>query len=796
MRYFFLPLVSSLSLFAALLVSHTANAELCTPPFASDAPRPASQTMDDMLSSIWCLGGDWEPGYLRASTDLALDAAGTWGSQMSLDGFPYTCNPEGASVRLINAAEAAWQVTQSLAVTTDPVINPPGAVRADWAAFLRDRTTGYVNQGCTGGNTLASNPPTDDPVKLFYKFFWKLDAYTRAATLIHEATHQDVGHVKPGTCAYAPSCDDAFGNGNAQTLDIYFMLESALAYQRQDLASTTTPKAKLLETASFGSGVCGYLPLLSPAVRAANLALAQDKISRAFESPSPALSALYSVAPSSNLLTNYGGFDFAIDATAASRWACDAPCKTADYKPGGASYCDVDTRAANEAVNKANLKLCQDSIGTINAGVTQDELATATQVFHSGKKACLKGYDQSYLDAYCDLKSLSSITAQALDTSWDLPDVPGLFNSEQALKACAQKYCTDKEFGAVRECLREPLACYGDASCEDTLDASGCITYACGDLNEIASASGESSIEYFHAVQCRRSFLEDDTPIGIAPQVFDASDCEQQYAMCRDLEAFDDWKARGAACPLVPGVGPASGAYSGQHDFGALQAIGFSDSYTTWKSAALSHIDSAYQDQYAANFFDGCVAAYEACQSSEELLAKISAKLGALAEEPGPFTGGPGFGRPHWDPVADGVMQLLGTLRANDATESDKAKARRTLFENGEAFAGLTRILGESGVLAMHGSKGRSAFVGQAALDRFATSDPVFSRLTLDAPTKTEAARVGGVRQLLASPDVTQQLGAALDDKTPAEQFDLVQGFGTAPNSSTLESKLNEALGL
>lgn len=609
-----LRLLALASLCAGVLVARSASAGSCTPDTNVDyckkfdcAWKSASDNMDDVLIAQRCNAPD--AAALRKTLDGFLNTevnASYWLALEDSDGG--VCTPNGYYSRLLNAMLA----TVNVQVATDNVTIPQSPY--DWLKHVHDHTAdeGMVAD-CFVGAKIATFY-SDKPVHLRYQFFATQDPYRRAGVLAHEASHDWSTHLDGAVCPGAPSCDTVFGASNATTFGMRFNQHALKSFQR-------APSSKELKRMNFGGGVCGYAPLLSPIVRlwAAN-DVAWRKNNNFVTLVSYAGEA-WDVYASDDPVRSYGGWAYTFDDEIHARWKCGQVCDPKDYVSGGAQFCSNPYQEENTIINTSNAAACDEAIAKIGSGVTDAEYQKIASAFHAKSKACVQGVSKTQFDAFCTTAKEGANSVTNVESKWTLPDQPGYFDSGDALTRCTKSFCQER-FNASWATPAK-AACYAWSD-----DGLGCLDALCGSITEIAATEGPTSKSYFHALQCRRHFLES----GGAPDAYDAAEqgaspCDTSYEACVDDAAYEAWKAAKATggCTLASFAGPAPAP---KYQHGALSLLG---------TVSKARFDVAYPSFTP----DACGASFKACKVIEAFAAKTAAVAVAGAKLPAEAGGGP-----------------------------------------------------------------------------------------------------------------------------------------------------------
>lgn len=507
-------------------------ADWCPPTpneFVTWGANDAVTSGDEWMSRLWC--GSVVDGQLVTQPNApvvfnsvvdAMGLAQNWSSKWAqLMGDVGSCNPESWSGRLMNGAYFCDYLGAHRSQTTFAQQYSPGAVLPGattpvtyWLAeFVKyySREHGWeplcIAQGdapgLADGYISAANPTNDDPLKLYFPWFWNFTAVNRASVLVHEAAHEFAPHLSDDACSAKRSCDDAYGNANAQTFTVVFNAQTVDAYRRAE-GSTE------LEVVNYGNGVCGYVPLVPDAQRFDLVASMQLRLLNHFKFPPPK-----SEWPPASLTDWVGGtgldlgdtaggingLAYRIDLVNGARWPCSAVCTPTDYDfaTGGTRACNEQYQPGNAAINVHNRELCRSLNTEVAAGVTPKQQAALVKRLIMEAQNCLSGVSDTYVAQVCGQLSAQATRVEDIETAWPIPDQGFSFDASKAIRTCQASYCTQR-----RDASWDTAAA---AACFDWDDPYGCLALTCGDRTALASAHGKGSYEYFESVVCRGSAL-------------------------------------------------------------------------------------------------------------------------------------------------------------------------------------------------------------------------------------------------------------------------------------------------
>jgi hypothetical protein len=754
-----------LALLGALLASPSARAQQCD--FSQYGWMDPVTSMDNDIIQYWCSSNAganrqyyWDSLYLGEEEDY-------WDQ-------PLDCaDPNQHYIRMLNAAASLQAVHRSLQNTSLPD-------QATWAYnFLDDhvwpRSTHGYDTTCECCGTLGSNPdaPSTGATTLYYQFFWSLSAPERACVLVHEATHDDVGHESDDYCDAGGSCDTMYGAYNAQTMEIYCLDQAIRAYQKD----FTTNQLKV---ANLGKDVCGWLPFLSPAARESSSTRMRTKLDNNFYGSyfGPA-SVNFHYQHSDE--PGWGGHVWDVDEWGYARWGCAKFCTPSNYKGSGAKACNEQYQDGNAAINQANYDLCTAANAKLPAGLTQAQYHQAMLELYYGVKACIPGVSDAYLAQYCTQVSAGAANVNALEAAWQLPDQPGYFDSEVAMIECQRTYCDNKFQTSWVQTAR--TACY-----EWDDPSFGCMKELCGDLAALKTTYGDTSKEYFMAVQCRRHYIENG---GDSQSYFDYQHpgdvCRHAYVECKNSLAYDAWaklKASGGCSLYSVGSLPSQ---AGMYSFSALADLDLLD-YSKWSAS------------HPAVPIDKCVQIEKMCDAARALAAKVVSEtilasklpyaISKLVDKPNPSP----YDK-YRSPV-DANMRGLAEIAAGSQLLRGKTPkaARQALATTPEMLHSLSLGLGKNNFFAAFGTKDLARVFGGAVLTKYAGAQVKIDD-GADAALKSALGNLDTfrkTRERCESQATADLFSTAAAKLTGAQLFGLLQGITKAGSASELEAALDQ----
>lgn len=440
-------------------------------------------------------------------------------------GYEDVCNDNLFLSRLYNAGFIVREVEKI--AQHFPETNSPNAGHKWWDFVHDNEDDGYEpkccndnldpDECCLWATHYCCNTSTD----LCLLWAFNRGAADRSSTLVHEATHEDVGHISDDDCPNDGSCDPFYGGYYANTMQINYSYDAAAAYQIVTVNNKTRRQVVIFQVS--GKQMCRYKPLLEEDERNILLADVKDRLDNNFKWGS--------------VFANYANAA-GIDAAKGTPWEC-ANCKTSDYtfSPetfGDNKACNEITNKQNVAVNEAKRAACQlfnvkvgFASGAAAYGEIKDELDLAT----TGKcKPCSKGDT----DAYC-------LAQQAIANHVDELDPYGMLSScgYSYETGCLRSYCQAKF-------LRSWSTHANDPSWDDP---RGCLDAVCGDdalcRKRFLTYGGDP--KYYDPDTCTRALLEcyeskgkkvAVTTGGPGPVEVEIPECTLKYDMCKLAEAI------------------------------------------------------------------------------------------------------------------------------------------------------------------------------------------------------------------------------------------------------------------
>ena len=492
-------------------------AETCACPPA--AAMSLASSRDSLWRAKWC--GDqgmvdtiWNGLNLNESGDLW---DGGWG-------YEDVCNDNRFLSRLYNAGFIVREV-QKLAKDFHENTTPNKGHA--WFDFVHQHEGNGYEPKCCNDNLSSCCLWAEHfdccwaSTNLCVAWGFQRGAANRSNTLVHEATHDDVGHVSDDACTNGGSCDDWYGNYNANTMQINYSYDAAAAYLTETV--NNAKQRKVLVFQSSGKQMCGYIPLLDVSERNSLLADASNRLNSNFQSGS--VFPMYTDAAN-------------VDSAKGTPWEC-ANCKMTDYTFFPQTY--GNTKACNELTNKGNVAVnaslraaCQkfnQEVGGASGGAAYGKIKQDLSVATSGK--CLACSEQD-TNAYCDSRKAVAATVGDLDPFGIISSCGYTFEDE-----CTQEYCHEKFVSGWSTHA-------GDANWSDP---RGCMDAVCGKdpvcRKRYLNYGGDPT--YYQPSGCLGTLLDCYDKHGFTipgkgahPSPTEITECTGKEQLCEALQAAKD----------------------------------------------------------------------------------------------------------------------------------------------------------------------------------------------------------------------------------------------------------------
>jgi len=673
------PSFALLAAAAALALPVDAAAETCSVP--PSGAMSLSDSRDNIYVGRWCSN---QSTINSLWNGLSLDAD-LWDEGW---GYDNVCDPQLFLPRLLNAA---FNVTKVQEISRHFGENNAPARRL-WWDFVKEREDdGYEPKCCNDEPGLnAAHFCCGYSTNLCVKWAYKIGAAVRSSTLIHEATHEDEGHVGDDECNNGGSCDTHYGAYNANTMQINYLYDAVSAYQIE--AVNGNQQRKVTRFTSGATEMCAYIPLWNDAERGAGLDQISYRLNNNFASGS--------------VFPKYSDVD-SVDTAYGASWTC-ANCDVGKYtfslaNLGKNKACNEIANKANAGVNAANRALCSAFNGKIAKAPGAAGYQTIANELYLSTKPCLS-YNQTDLDAYCSAQQAKAKTVNELDPYGILAS-----NGFEEELACAADYCRDRFDLAWQSHANEP-------TWDDPL---GCLDMLCDDDTECRRRFlvYKADPKKYHPDHCTDVLLDcmeasPQTAQKSAPQWrggmtpalrLDAvnTSCQSSYKLCL---ATEEMARRVAAMVLIerwgpPGPGPVEDLRTNprvnpvdqafRREFMALaarQKAGLGDAQFTAELEALMRHPEAI-----AATFDASPATFAALFGQEGFTAIVGPQLARVT---------PSFAAAEQIPAAKALLPALNQNRAS-FTKLGAAQVQKTLQEASlkltpEQFAGVLKGLNQA----------------------------------------------------------------------------------------------------
>jgi hypothetical protein len=297
----------------------------------------------------------------------------------------------------------------------------------------------------------------DEYNELYNNGTYRTTALNRAGLIVHEVTHQEVGHIDDEDCLAGASCDLRYGYHNAQTQDINFLHDAYLSYR------TETVGGKLQHQTLFADGVCRKIPRFSGSERTGALMTANGDLDVRFKY-SPYKTTVAAVKH--QVMVRERAASWNCDQCDETQFAFDS--RTCLQKE---QACNEVLNPANKDVNLINAGKCKAYNNQVETGLSPQELEEWWQTFMP-YVSCLPASDAA-VEAYCEKEQAAANMVGDIDgCGWIDGTSDGLH--------CRQEYCQEKyqesggwnvgqdPFGCLQELCSDPCGLHGNAGqCEN-----------------------------------------------------------------------------------------------------------------------------------------------------------------------------------------------------------------------------------------------------------------------------------------------------------------------------------------
>jgi hypothetical protein len=714
-------------------------------------------TMDGEVAKQWC-PWNWDT-YWNA---LYLSEESEW-ADLTESGANH-CGENNLVVRMINSAVILDMITAAHNTTS---LN---LVKYNW---LWDHVEPHSSSGYDTTCEEDRISSHDGGATEIHLGFWTKFVAYRGAVLVHEAVHDWSDHIDDDECDPPnTSCDDVFGNSNANTWTVIYYDHAIDSYRLR-------PSSTELLAVNFGNDICGFMPLLSTFERSDVLEKMRNKLMYSFaQKPPQSQWPVTSGKRASDPEWNYGDINYEADHFFSARWGCTKVCDPTDYVwPNGNKACNQEYQPGNLEVNQWNKAKCVAANDVVAGGVTPAERQKAAQTFALSKKMCVPGYSDAYLHQYCSTLTGTSSTVPQLDSKWQLDDQPG-FDSEQALAACERSFCDAKFNPSWKAAAR--------AACYEWDDSIGCVDALCGDLTALANAYGKTSQEYFNAVNCRRNYVEyNGSEHAYYTDPESVGYCESKYISCVNSKLHDAWLVakQNGTCNLVP----ASAQWEGNYQLKALSDLPNATDYNLYKNA------------HPTVDINECVMAKKICEILQSVIGKRSATLVAEGYKVYPAIQEK-LDRPNPPPyerlaneAQQQVLELAAIASGHVKSAISADSALKMLTTTPQASFILADLLGTDTYLAALGAKGRQSVFGSTAVRNARTASLCMTCAKTPAQEAIlrQLAADKIVRERAESPATKTMLRRAATLLSQEERFTYMKRLSAATTSAQVNDVLN-----
>lgn len=387
-----------------------------------------NQTVIDLLwGGLDCEQGDWDDGW----------------------GYEAVWNLNLPLSRLLNAA---WLVrTVQTHAKHYGKWHQVSGIPADkyrkgyWWDFVDQHGEDEWEPTCDDDDAVASYGyvPFDWFYTLHISGAYRYPAPNRASTLVHETTHEDVGHIDEDACSPpSGSCDSSYGTYNSNTMQINYLIDAATTFK-----TTFGSDGATHEVVKTGDS-CALIPFFSDVEREVMQSRA-EAVGKRFQG---------------SAFIPYWEIDDAMDD---SVWECKN-CNTGDwtFDPNKCQQkaCNQVLNPANAGINESNKGACSKYNGAVAASDSADDVANAKAALTASTKGCLLP-GASYAKAYCDAQIAKATVATDIDKcGWlDTANGPNMGTLECVARFCEQKYLESEGVGWETD---DPYGCL-DVLCEE-----------------------------------------------------------------------------------------------------------------------------------------------------------------------------------------------------------------------------------------------------------------------------------------------------------------------------------------
>jgi len=389
------------------------------------------------------------------------------------------CSSSQQFTRLLNAAQIIREV-QNHAVLfgqhrpisdpdddfTNNELDANGRFKGAWWDFTVNNEPDEWEQSCENDNANATNyTGVDDYIALHLPGAYKQTALRRAGTVVHENTHEDVGHLDDDECSAGGSCETRYGEYNSTTMASDFLYDAISTYKLVTFNGQPVHKAAVSNTASGRK--CKFDPHFSDNERTSALnGINTWRMGRFVDPP----------VGSPEFYADLGDVDDKYQA----KWDCD-DCKTSAYTftPGSCSQppaaCNETLNPANASRNQARRTACTTYNSDIAAGSFSQEAIAAAKTKQNAalvNNPCLSATEAA-AQAYCNAEKASAANVNQIDEcNW----LDNVYAGDVSEASCVQQYCKEK------------FAQTNGAGWGPNTDPFGCLNWICNEESNDCAA--------------------------------------------------------------------------------------------------------------------------------------------------------------------------------------------------------------------------------------------------------------------------------------------------------------------
>ena len=447
----------------------------------------SQDAIDDFWYGLECEAGDWDEGW----------------------GYSAPTNLNYTLARLFNGAQVVWMVRQYAKhqgfglwrpVTGIPAGNFDKGLYWDFVAgWGADEWTPGCSTSLNGQHVV--DPDEYNVLHLNGAYF--IPAISRASTLVHETTHQDIPHEPAESCnPDNVSCDGWYGLYNSNTMQINFLHDAELAFE------LTQVNGQVVHQVARSGNDCGWIPKFALDERIAASSRASAVMNR-FANDSWSgwkQSLLNEVAARKD------------ESTWDCPW-CDPSQWNFDPNECHQTACNELLNVQNIGINNHNQQVCQDyNAAVVQPGADEDTVAAAQNQKLIATYQC-QPPNPGLARAYCDAEKQSADQwATQVDHCGWLDDV---YSESVSHFDCVQEWCHEK--------FEESGGGWGT-----TQGDFQCFAYICGENFGCGTAATEEECEEWLVV------VHADPALYVAPCEWNK--CKERKVSClKEHHAAGTW---------------------------------------------------------------------------------------------------------------------------------------------------------------------------------------------------------------------------------------------------------------